>query len=889
MNLLKKVNNYPFVYLILFLILFSIISKLSTPNLFKTKILTDNSNIEINDGQNKLPSDWAWMQRTFPHWQADKTAHLDALRTAQQMRAEAKSSNILLKQSHGINNDVEWEFAGPANIGGRVVDIEFDPKNPATVYAAAATGGVFKSMDTGKTWLPIFDEQTVLTIGDIGVDPVNPQIVYVGTGEANGGHNNFPGGGVYKSTNGGQSWQLMGLENTASIGRILVDPLNPQRVFVAAVGSYFQPNPERGIFRSEDGGLSWSNVLFISDSTGAIDIVMNPNEPDTLFAAMWERVHRPNSSRLYGQTSSIYRSYDGGENWELLLNGLPDPSLTQVGRIGLSLCLSIPNTIYALYNDGAAYTGLFKTTNGGDSWTDIDPYKIISAGTGKPKPYSWYFGQVRVHPSNPNKVFVMDVSLMNSEDSGRRWHFVRASGLHVDHHALAFHPIDPSIIIEGNDGGINVSIDGGDNWSKVLHLPVTQFYEIGLDQSNPERLYGGTQDNGTMRTWTGSISDWRIIYPLDGFYVVVDPTNPNIIYAESQYGDLGKSTNGGQIFFPARNGINLSEKTNWSTPVVMDPDDPQVLYYGTNRIYRTENGAISWTPISPNLTDGVPDKKLGTVTTIAVAPTNSGVIYAGTDDSHVWVTRDNGQVWTDISAALPYRWVTRVVVDPKDENIAYVTFSGLKWKDPQPHVFRTTNMGLGWEDISSNLPDAPVNAFAVDPINTKVLFLGSDVGAFVSFDLGQSWQPLGTGLPMVSVYDLKIHPTEHFLVAGTYGRSMYKLDLTTLIPNKETPEPSSLISRFQLWQNYPNPFNPTTNIQINIQAFSQNPVHIQLRIYTLTGQLVRTLLNENKHSGIHTIPWDGKNQSGVNAASGVYIYILSAENVMQSKKMILLR
>ncbi len=886
MNLLKNVNNYSFFYLIFMLILFSIFSRLSSPKLFKTQILIDNSNNEINDGQNKLPSDWAWMQRTFPYWQADKTAHLEALRTAQLMRKEVKSSNILLKQSHGINNDVEWEFAGPNNIGGRVVDIEFDPKNPTTVYAAAATGGVFKSIDTGKTWLPIFDEQTVLTIGDIGVDPVNPEIVYVGTGEANGGHNNFPGGGVYKSTDGGQSWQLMGLENTASIGRILVDPLNPQRVFVAAVGSYFQPNPERGIFRSKDGGLSWSNVLFISDSTGAIDIVMNPNEPDTLLAAMWERVRRPNSSHLYGQTSGIYRSFNGGENWELLSNGLPDPTITQVGRIGLALCAGRPNIIYSLYNDGADYTGLYKTIDGGDTWLDVDPDKEISEGT---RQFSWYFGQVRVHPTNSNKVFAMDVSLMISENSGENWTIAHSSGLHVDHHALAFHPVDPEFIIEGNDGGINISTNGGGNWTKVSRLPVTQFYEIGLDQSNPQRLYGGTQDNGTMRTLTGSVFDWGKIFGGDGFYVIVDPTDPNIIYAESQFGALAKSTNGGQLFFPARTGINLSEKTNWSTPVVMDPEDSQVLYYGTSRIYRTENGAASWTPISPNLTDGSPGKRLGTVTTIAVAPTNSGVIYAGTDDSHVWVTNDTGQVWTDISAVLPYRWVTRVVVDPKDENIAYVTFSGLKWKDPQSHVFRTENMGLDWQDISGNLPDAPVNALAVDAIDTKVLYLGSDVGAFVSFDSGQSWQPLGTGLPMVSVYDLKIHPTEHFLVAGTHGRSMYKLDLSSLVTTVEAPEPLNVVSGFELMQNYPNPFNPATNIQFTIPASVQNPEQVHLKIFSLTGQLVRTLLSEIKQSGVYTIKWYGTSDSGVSVGSGVYIYQLITESTIQTKKMILLR
>ncbi|RMG65065.1 MAG: hypothetical protein D6715_08930, partial [Calditrichaeota bacterium] len=630
-------------------------------------------------GPDPRPSDWHWLQRYFPYWKADPLAHLEALAQARQLRAA---------QAGAVEQRV-WQLAGPTNIGGRVVDIEFNPRNPEIVYAAAATGGVFKSIDGGLSWFPVFDDQAVLPIGDIAVDPVNPMVVYVGTGEANGGHNNLPGGGVFKSTDGGATWQLVGLEQTVSIGRIVVDPKNPQRVFVAAVGSYFAPNPERGVYRSTDGGASWSQVLFVSDSTGAIDLVMDPLHPDTLLAAMWERVRRPTSAHLFGKTSGIYRSFDGGDSWQLLgpANGLPDPQTTNVGRIGLAMCQAQPQVVYALYNDGANYLGLFKTTNYGDSWIDADPDDEVSVGMAG---FSWYFGQVRVHPLHPDTLYVLDTAFMWSTNGGATWNFnFGSSVLHVDHHALAFEPGNPSRIIVGNDGGINISSDGGLTWTKVAELPVTQFYEIGLDASNPQRLYGGTQDNGTLRTPTGALNDWEEILGGDGFYVIVHPTNPNIIYAESQFGVLRKSTNGGLTWVPALSGINGAEPTNWSTPVVMDPNNPEVLYYGTNRLYRTTNGATSWVPVSPKLTTIPPGNRLGTITTIAVAPTNSAVIYVGTDDANVWVTRDSGATWNAISSGLPQRWVTRVAVDPTADSVAYVTFSGLKWRDPQPHIFRT--------------------------------------------------------------------------------------------------------------------------------------------------------------------------------------------------------
>jgi len=591
---------------------------------------------------------------------------------------------------------------------------------------------------------------------------------------------------------------------------------------------------------------------------------------------MWERVRRPNSSHLFGPSSGIHRSTNGGDSWEHLgpSTGLPNSSSQNIGRIGLAMSQSNSNITYALYTNGSNILGLYKTVDFGDSWLNVDPDDELGDGDAG---FSWYFGQVRVHPTNPDIIYVLDQSFMRSTNGGASWSISYQT--HVDHHALTFSPANPDWLIEGNDGGINISTNAGVSWGSHAFIPATQFYEIGLDANNPDKLYGGTQDNGTNRTPDGGIDNWQHILGGDGFYVIVDHTNPDIIFAESQNGYLRKSTNGGSTFNSATNGINGGEPTNWSTPVVMDPNDNNVLYYGTDRVYRTTNSAGNWTAISGDLTDGIPGTRLGTVTTIAVAPGNSNVIYAGTDDSHVWVTSDFGSTWNDISAALPTRWVTRVIVDPVDENIIYVTFSGLKWRDPQPHVFRSSDMGATWSDISSNLPDAPVNAFAVDNNYQSTLYLGNDVGMYVSFNTGDSWEFLGEELPIVTVGDIKIHPTANFLVAGTHRRSMYKIDLD-MVTGIETDKGSTTLNSFILEQNYPNPFNPSTTIQYTVGSKQ----FVELKVYDVLGEEITTLVNEEKSEGTYEI-----NFSASVLTSGVYFYKIKAGSYIQTKKMILLR
>ena len=823
-------------------------------------------------GPDQRPYEWDYIKKTYPYYNADSDVYIRALAQAHQLQIESIANRL----NKGISA-VQWEFAGPTNIGGRVVDLEFDPNNASIIYAGFSTGGVFKSFDAGNTWLPVFDQQAVLTVGDIAIDPNNSNIIYVGTGEANGGHNNFPGGGVLKSTDAGTTWNFLGLAGTTSIGRIVINPQNSDILYLASVGSYFAPNPERGIYKSTDGGLTWDISLFISDTTGAVDIIIDPNNPDRLMAATWERVRRPNSSHLFGPSSGIYKTINGGNNWNKITSStLPNATLQNVGRIGLAIHKNDPNIVYALFTDGYNIISLYRSNDFGISWMDADPDNELNGGTAD---FSWYFGQVRVHPTNPNIVYVLDVKFMRSIDAGNSWSINSSSGLHVDHHALAFNPVDPNFIISGNDGGINVSTDGGQTFSQPKKIPATQFYEIGLDYNNPLKLYGGTQDNGTNRTPDRGLDNWDHILGADGFYVVVDYNNSNIIYAEYQNGYLSKSIDGGLNWQNGvMNGIDGGEPTNWSTPIVMDPNSSNILYYGTHSLYRTTDGAQNWTKISPQLTDWVSGSRLGTISTIAVAPTNSNVIYVGTDDAHVWVSSDNGTNWNDISAGLPQRWVTRVVVDPSDENIVYVTFSGLKWRDPQPHVYRSTDKGNTWSDISSNLPDAPVNAFAVDNNFSNQLYLGNDVGMYVSFNTGQSWEVLGEGLPVLPIGDIKIHPTENFLAAGTYGRSMYTIDLN-LVTNVNNEQPQ-IGSGFSLSQNYPNPFNPSTTISW------ESPVsgHQTLKVYNIAGQLVATLVDENKSAGKHQIDFNA-----TLLASGIYFYKLDAENFSETKKMLILK
>jgi len=804
------------------------------------------------------PSDWFFLQRAFPYAEINYTARDEAYRQAEKARESAFSS------TRGSG----WEFGGPLNIGGRISALAMHPQDMETIYAGAASGGIFKSINSGQSWEPVFENAVSLSIGDIAIAGSNPDILYAGTGEANagGGSVTYEGNGIYKTLDGGNSWVHTGLDNIGSVGRVAVHPSDPQTVYVAAMGRMFSKNTERGVFKTTNGGLSWQKVLYVSDSTGAIDLVMHPLHPDTLFACMWERVRTPDKRHYGGVTSGVYRSYDGGNSWTELTSGLPNNS-PYVGRIGIDISLSDPDILYAIYADEVGYfDGVFKSINGGGNWVRTNDAALANMYSS----FGWWFGRIVIDPADPDVVYGIGLDLYKTINGGNSW--TNISGpVHVDQHDLVAHPLNPNFVVLGNDGGVYLSNNAGATWTFLDNLPITQFYTCEVDEQHPGRFYGGTQDNGTNRTFAAGLGDWESIYWGDGFYVLVDPVNNNYVYAEYQYGNFARSTNGGQSFSTAMNGIYTADRKNWNTPFVFDPNDPSILYYGANRLYKTINRAVSWQPVSPDLTNGPGNynQVYGTITTIAVAPSNSQFIYVGTDDGNAWKTVNGGTNWINVSNGLPDRWITRVAVDPVDENIVYLTLSGYKYDSYQPHVFRSVNAGSTWNDISGNLPEAPVNDIIVDMDLDSTLYVATDFGVFVSRDLGQYWQMLGDDLPNVPVVDLDYHHDTRMLVAATYGRSMYSFGLDQLVGDEDYTSPFAELAV------YPNPANTVVSLQSSV--FSRQSSVVEL----MTGD-GRMVLKEEILLGGHTYTVDISH-----LPAGVYIFRIKLDNEVHLRKLLI--
>ncbi len=707
------------------------------------------------------PNNWFTMQRSYPYPSIPKDEYLAARQEMKAIRAQKTS---------GPYDNITWQFAGPTNIPGRITDLAVNPTFIFQIYAASAAGGVYKSTDYGVTWEPIFDDVGDQSIGSIAMDPSDPNVLYVGTGEANASGDSYEGTGMYKTTDGGVIWQHTGLPESYHIARIVVDS-DSNAVFAAVMGKLFGFNSERGLYRSLDNGGSWEQVLYIDDSTGCSDFAYEEST-GYMYAAMWHRWRGPTNRRVGGYSSSIWRSSDYGDTWTKLTTGLP-PSGPDVGRIGLDVNGS---TVYAIYADHPGYfMGVYKSTNNGTSWNRVNDGALSDIYSS----FGWYFGNIRVAPSDPDIVFALGVELMRSTNGGNSWDYADF-GIHVDHHAMYIDPSNSANVYVGCDGGVNYSTNTGNSWATRLGMGNTQFYAITIDKVNPEKLYGGTQDNGTMRTPDGGLDNWDHILGGDGFYVEVDYTNPDIIYAEYQWGYINKSTNGGSWFNYALGDMPYDDdRHNWSTPFVMDKVNPNILYYGSNKLYKTTNGGNNWTAISGDLTDGPGPGNLtfGTLTTIDVSAVDPQVLMVGTDDANVWVTTNGGTNWDDVSAGLPDRWVTRVAIDPADPSEMYVTFSGYKVSDHLAHIYRSTNYGQTWSDISGNLPDAPINDVIIDPALDSNLYIGTDFGPFYTTDLGQTWQAIGIGIPLSPIHDMDFHAATRKLVAGTHGRSMYSIDL----------------------------------------------------------------------------------------------------------------
>lgn len=810
----------------------------------------------------KKPTEWFTISRAYPYRDIPFATYKAALDRAEAVyRASASLETFTCTP------------VGPYNVGGRVTALAAHPNYPGLIYAGAALGGVFKTTDGGNSWAAISDSVPSLSVGDIAIDPGNPQILYFGTGEANSSGDSYAGTGLYRTTDGGESWELLGLEESRHIGRIAIDPSNSQKIFAACMGSLFSTSQTRGLYRSDDSGDAWQQVLYTNDSTGCIDVAINPNNTNIVFAALWQRIRGPEDRQVGGVHSGIYRSTDGGDTWQRLTAGLP-PSAANIGRIGLAIAPTNPDIIYASYVDHPGnLIGFWRSADGGDTWQA----RLISPGIGSFSGFGWYFGRIWVHPANENIVYFGDVDFWRSTDGGQRWSALTGE-MHVDQHALYQNPDNPNYMVCGNDGGVFISQNAGTSWTKIYDLPITQFYAITIDKRSPQRLYGGTQDNSTPRTVSGQPDDWDVIFFGDGFYANVDYTNSNVIYAEAQYGYLGKSTNLGNNWDIIFSSYDHDERSNWCTPVVMSPQNNRVLFYGAQRVYKTSDGGGSWAAISPDLTGGPGGGNLlfGTITTIDQSPVNADIIWAGTDDSRVWVTQDGGTSWDEVSDDLPDRWCTRVTADIRHEAAGYVAFSGYRVDDLMPHIFRTDDYGLIWQDISGNLQGVPVNDILQDPTREGWLYIGTDFGMFYSDDSGQTWQGMSPLHPICPVFDIDISPDPPKLVSGTHGRSMYEFDLGFV----GVPESEARPLAFKLNQNYPNPFNATTAISFEARQAG----NISLNIYDVTGRLVKTLLDGPVTGGEHKLSFDG---SGL--ASGVYFLSLKADNCRASKKMTLIK
>ena len=817
--------------------------------------ISDNKqNQYVHEDYQLKPSEWLYAQRVFPY----EKLNPDAYEAVRKQTIEIKEEAARNKNGGNL-----WQFAGPVNVGGRITDIEMHDTDQQTIYACAASGGIYKSSDQGATWTQIFDNYYTLSIGDMAIAPTDKRILYVGTGEPNGGRGSitYDGYGVFKSTNEGETFTHIGLEDAGGIGKVEVDPNDSDRVYVAAMGNLFSKNPQRGIYRTIDGGITWENILFISDSTGGIDISIHPKNSDTIYASMWERVRYPSHRTYGGNTSGLYRSYDGGDNWEQLTNGLPT---SEIGRIGIGISDSNPDIIYTYFmNADRSWNDIYKTNNGGDSW-----FPTNSNHNG-----SYWEGKIQVDPVDPNIVWSMCVSMYKTTTGGQSWQTTQ--GIWVDQHAVYVHKQDHNFVIIGNDGGVYISKDGTTTNSKVMTLPVTQFYTCERNYLEPQQIMGGTQDRGTQRTTTGNIDDWSSIYGGDGFIIRVDPIDDRYIYAASQRGGFGRSVDGGNSFRGAR--PSNSDPFNWKTPYVLDPTNPKTIYIGSNKVYKSTTRASRWTCISNNLTNGYypAPNNYGTITTLAVSPVNNNIIYAGTDDGNVWVNPDgNGiQNWEKISEDLPVRWVTCVAADPFDENKAYVTFSGIRFYDYIPHVFRTIDRGKTWSDISGNLPDFPVNNIQIDPDNYGTYYIATDGGAYVTYNEGENWSLLGTGFPNAPVLDLNLHRPTRTLLAATFGRSMWEIELQSASGIEK------IIDVFNPLLVYPNPSSSVVNISFEIKSKQKG----KLLIYDMTGKILKVIHEGEFYAGSQKFTWDGTH-SGNNRVAGMYICRLVTDKSVFARK-----
>ncbi|WP_353200053.1 hypothetical protein [Sandarakinorhabdus sp.] len=705
---------------------------------------------------------------------------------------------------------LQWREVGTAMSSGRVTRFAVHPTDQRIIYTATASGGLWKTVNAGTTWTPVFEKGSTISMGAVTLDPNDPNTVWIGTGEQNNVRSSQYGDGVYRSRDGGTTWEHMGLTESRHIGRIIVHPKDSNTVFVAALGSLWGPNEERGLYRTRDGGKTWTRLLRPSKFTGVVEVAMHPNNPDILYAATFQRERRQWSMIGGGEEGGLWRSTDGGDSWARVGNGFPT---TAVGRVGVTFCASNPDMVYATAVGPAG--GTFRSTDGGNSW-ELRNAQLQS---------HWYYGEIFCDPKNPERIYEPTTPLSRSDDGGKTFTNILPNQVHADNHTMWINPKDSDHLLLGNDGGMYTSRDGGKRWVWQSNLPLMQLYTVAADMQEPfYHVYGGTQDNGS---WGGPIGtrfddgianeDFSFLSSGDGFYAVADPTDADIIYSQSQYGGLVRTNRKSQAQkriqpWQPQKGEFPAYRWNWSAPFVISPHDPKTLYFGANVLFRSRDRGDSWERISPDLTrqlsrDNLPlQGKIQPATTIdlhsstalygnlhsvAVSTMRPGLLATGSDDGLIQVSRDDGRTWTK-SAAFPgvanQKKVGMVTWSPTKEGTLYAVFDGHQDNDFAPHAVRSDDYGVTWRNITADLPAfGPTKSITAHPRNGELLFAGTDFGVYFSRDGGGHWLPLRAGLPTNSVQGIIVHPRENDLVIGTHGRGFWVLDQLNLV-EKLTPE-----------------------------------------------------------------------------------------------------
>jgi photosystem II stability/assembly factor-like uncharacterized protein len=797
-----------------------------------------------------------------------------------------------------ILENLEWRNIGPANMMGRVADVEGVAGKPEIVYVGSASGGVWKTIDGGVTWKPVFDEPGYLSIGDLALEPGNPEVVYVGTGEGNPRNSVSFGNGVYKSTDGGATWVHLGLSETERITRIVINPRDPAKVYVGALGHIFGPNPERGVFMSTDGGKSWEKVLYLDDRHGVADLDIDPENPNILYAALWHFDRKPWTHRSGSEGGGVFKSVDGGRTWKKLEKGLPK----LLGRIGVKVAPSKPAIVYVICE--SLEGSLYRSEDHGQSFAQVnkDP-NVVNRGL--------YYTDLRVDPRNQDRVYSVSSTLQLSIDGGKT--FKPISGTtHVDYHALWIDPEDPRRMIQGQDGGIAVSYNQGETWEYKNQFPLAQFYQIYADNREPFYfLGGGLQDNGT---WSGPSrtrepfgilnDDWRMVSFGDGFHIVADPEDPDVFLSEFQGGGLYRTDMKTRDQIAAspqpRRGDggpvkDLEYRFNWNAPIVTSPHQTRTVFFGGNVVFRSDDFGLEWQAISPDLTTNDPEKLQsaggpvfienttaeyhGTVISIGESPVERGLIWAGTDDGNLQLTRDGGGIWDNVASNVPglapFSPVSHVEPSRRAAGTAYAAFDRHMFDDFSPYIYKTTDFGRLWKKASGNLPaKAYVHVVREDPRKANVLYAGTELGLFVSYDEGGQWFPLGRKkLPAASVHDLLIHARENDLIVGTHGRGLFIFDDATPIQELApgVVEPAAHLfdvrpalrftmrpTRYGIGDE---PFrgpNPPYGalITYHLKEKAEEKAEVKMEILTEDGKVIRTLSDVPKEAGVHRVAWD---------------------------------